>query len=76
MAKLAPTRVPSELTLISLPPYAPELNPVARVRLYLRERFRSHRLINSNAAAKPGTRSPQTACDPSLDCLWITEVTS
>jgi hypothetical protein len=27
-----------------LPPYAPELNPVERVRLYLRERYLSHRL--------------------------------
>ena len=27
-----------------LPPYAPELNPVERVWLYLKERFLSHRL--------------------------------
>ena len=29
---------------MKLPPYAPELNPVERVWLYLRERFLSHRL--------------------------------
>lgn len=28
-----------------LPPYSPELNPVERVWLYLKERFLSHRLL-------------------------------
>jgi len=37
-------RVPDNMTLVPLPPYAPELNPVERVWLYLRERFLSHRL--------------------------------
>ena len=37
-------RVPSNITLIPLPPYSPELNPVERVWLYLKERFLSHRL--------------------------------
>ncbi len=37
-------RVPAAITLIPLPPYAPELNPVERVWLYLKERFLSHRL--------------------------------
>ena len=36
--------VPSNITLVPLPPYAPELNPVERVWLYLKERFLSHRL--------------------------------
>jgi transposase len=36
--------VPSNITLLPLPPYAPELNPVERVWLYLKERFLSHRL--------------------------------
>jgi DDE superfamily endonuclease len=36
--------VPDNVTLVPLPPYAPELNPVERVWLYLRERFLSHRL--------------------------------
>ena len=43
-------QVPSNVTLVPLPPYAPELNPVERVWLYLRERFLSHRLLDSNAA--------------------------
>ncbi|MBI0534381.1 IS630 family transposase [Roseomonas sp. KE2513] len=43
-------RVSNNVILIQLPPYAPELNPVERVWLHLRERFLSHRLLNSNAA--------------------------
>ncbi|MFC7739372.1 transposase [Roseomonas sp. GCM10028921] len=43
-------RVPENVTLIPLPPYAPELNPVERVWLHLRERFLSHHLLNSNGA--------------------------
>ncbi len=36
--------VPDNLSLLRLPPYAPELNPVERVWLFLRERHLSHRL--------------------------------
>lgn len=32
------------ITFVPLPPHAPELNPVERVWLYLKERFLSHRL--------------------------------
>ena len=38
-------RVPSNITLVPLPPYSPELNPVERVWLYLRERWLSHRVL-------------------------------
>ena len=37
--------VPANLTLVHLPPYSPELNPVERVWLYLRERWLSHRVL-------------------------------
>jgi hypothetical protein len=37
--------VPECLTLVPLPPYSPELNPVERIWLYLRERYLSHRLL-------------------------------
>ena len=37
--------VPSNITLVPLPPYSPELNPVERVWLHLKERFLSHRLL-------------------------------
>jgi transposase len=36
--------IPPNVTLLRLPPYAPELNPVERVWLYLRERHLSHRV--------------------------------
>jgi transposase len=36
---------PANLTLVPLPPYAPDLNPVERIWLYLRERYLSHRLL-------------------------------
>ena len=42
--------VPANVTLVPLPPYSPELNPVERVWLYLRERFLSHRVLDGYAA--------------------------
>jgi hypothetical protein len=42
--------VPANLTLIRLPPYSPELNPVERIWLYLRERYLSHRVLDGYAA--------------------------
>ena len=33
--------VPDNITLVPLPPYSPELNPVERIWLFLRERFLS-----------------------------------
>jgi transposase len=38
--------VPACITLMPLPPYSPELNPVERVWEYLKERFLSHRLLD------------------------------
>jgi transposase len=37
--------VPTNVSLIFLPPYAPELNPVERIWLHLRERYLSLRLF-------------------------------
>jgi DDE superfamily endonuclease len=42
--------VPDNITLVPLPAYSPELNPVERVWLYLRERFLSHRVLDGYAA--------------------------
>lgn len=39
--------VPPNISLVVLPPYSPELNPVERVWLYLRERFLSLRLFHT-----------------------------
>ena len=43
-------QVPANLTLVLLPPYSPELNPVERVWLYLRERYLSLRLLGDTEA--------------------------
>ena len=42
--------MPDSLTLVPLPPYRPQLNPVERVWLYLRERFLSHRVLDGYTA--------------------------
>lgn len=42
--------VPPNVSLLRLPPYAPELNPVERIWLYLRERHLSHRVHDRSRA--------------------------
>jgi transposase len=42
--------VPETVTLLPLPAYSPELNPVERVWLRLRERFLSHRVLDGYTA--------------------------
>jgi len=42
--------VPNNLTLVPLPAYSPELNPVERIWLYLRERFLSLRFFPDTEA--------------------------
>lgn len=39
-------KVPENITVLPLPPYSPELNPVERVWEYLKERYLSHRLLD------------------------------
>ena len=39
--------VPSNVTRVWLPPYSPQLNPVERLWLFLRERHLSHRLLDT-----------------------------
>ena len=39
-------KVPDGITLLPLPPYSPELNPVERIWEYLKERYLSHRLLD------------------------------
>ena len=46
----AALRVPGNVTLLPLPPYSPELNPVERVWLHLRKRFLSFRPYRSEGA--------------------------
>ena len=75
--------VPPNVTFVPLPPYSPELNPVERVWLYLRERFLSLRVFRDYRAivdacciawnhlvADPGRL--RSLCDHA----WIRNVTS
>ncbi|MBQ0822666.1 transposase [Microvirga sp. HBU67558] len=42
--------VPTSITLLPLPSASPQLNPVERVWLYLRERYLSHRVLDDYGA--------------------------
>jgi transposase len=42
--------VPASITLLPLPSASPELNPVERIWLYLRERYLSHRVLDDYQA--------------------------
>lgn len=73
--------VPANVTLVALPPYSPELNPVERVWLYLKERFLSHRLHDDydaivEAACTAGQRlTAETGRITSLSSYsWIPQV--
>ena len=54
--------VPSNLTLLPLPSYSPELNPIERVWLYLRERFLSHRIHLTTRTSLMPLVVPGTIC--------------
>lgn len=43
-------RVPANFTLLFLPPYSPELNPIERIWCYLKERHLSNRIYADYAA--------------------------
>ena len=43
-------KIPDNITLVVLPPYCPELNPVERIWLYIRERFLSLRILDNTHA--------------------------
>ena len=48
-------KIPDNITILALPPYSPELNPVERVWEYLKERYLSHRLHNDYDAIVDAT---------------------
>ncbi len=47
--------VPAGITLLPLPSASPELNPVERIWLYLRERYLSHRVLDDYNALLEAT---------------------
>ena len=77
----AALQVPDNVTLVKLPPYAPELNPVERMWLYLREGFLSHRLHADqeavmDAACKAWNRLTPDRLRSLCNYPWIRQVTS
>ena len=75
--------VPASLTLVRLPPYSPELNPVERVWLHLRERFLSLRVFADYRAIVDAccTAWNRLVADPGrlrslCDQPWISKVSS
>ena len=55
--------VPANLTLVHLPPYSPELNPVEKVWHYLRDRQLSHRVL-AGLRGRPRRRLPSLERGP------------
>jgi putative transposase len=48
--------IPGNATLVRLPPHSPQLNPMERVWLFLRERRLSHRLLDTYDAVAEALR--------------------
>ena len=74
-------QVPDNITLVQPPPYAPELNPIERVWLYLRERFLSYRLHADqeavmDAACKAWNRLTPERLRSLCNYPWIRQITS
>jgi transposase len=72
-------RVPGNVTLVPLPPYAPQLNPVERVWLHLRERHLSHRLLDDyhaivDALCRAWTQTTQDQLRSLTNYTYIQEV--
>lgn len=54
--------IPGNIEFVILPPYSPELNPVERVWLYLRERYLSFRVLAT-------VQEIEDACYKAWNCL-------
>ncbi len=81
VASFPAAAVPADVTLVPLPPYAPELNPVERVRVFLRERHLSHRLLDGHGAIITACCEAWSALTPdrlrSLTAYpWVTKAAS
>lgn len=69
--------IPENITLLHLPPYSPELNPVERVWAYLRQHYLSNRVYLDYEQLMTDTTIAWNALDaPRLQSLcrthWIT----
>jgi transposase len=64
-------RMPANLTVLGLPPYSPQLNPVERLWLYLRQHHWSNRVYEDVAAVEEAAMGRWRA-----DCLDPAKVRS
>jgi transposase len=56
-------KVPENITIILLPPYSPQLNPVERLWQYLRQHYWSNRIYaNYNALLEAATEAWHRVC--------------
>ena len=81
MARVASAAVPADVTLVPLPPHAPELYPVERVWVFPRERYLSRRLPDGYDAIITACREAWNALTPdrlrSLTAYpWVTKAAS
>lgn len=56
--------VPKNITLLPLPPYAPELNPIERVWLYLRSHHLSNRAYRDRGQLESAAHDACSRLDP------------
>lgn len=60
-------RVPENLTLVFLPPYSPELNPVERVWAYLRSHYLANRVYENYQEIVDAVCEAWNECCPHLE---------
>ena len=60
--------VPANMTLLYLPPYSPELNPVERLWAYLRSHYRSNRVYQDYDALLDASGQAWNQLTPELLC--------
>ena len=55
---------PDNLSLVFLPPYSPELNPIERLWLHLRDNRLSHRVFRTTDEIIDSCCTPGIGCSP------------
>lgn len=62
-------QVPENITILHLPPYSPELNPVERLWLYIKSHFLSNRVYADYEALKEAGTTAYRTVYPQTDLL-------
>ena len=58
-------RVPHNISLLPLPPYSPELNPIENLWQFLKQNFLNTRIFQTYEPSSPPAATPGTASAPS-----------